>query len=206
MEAILEMDGQILLWIQENLRNDILTPVMQAVTMLGDYGGLFWILIALTLLIISRTRRVGLNSALALASMGIINNLGIKLLVNRTRPYDILSDLEVITRKPIDSSFPSGHTAVAFAMSTVFLLTLPKIMEKKVAVRISIGFYILSTILAFSRLYLGVHFPTDVLAGILLGIGGGILGSFVGNKIWEHFQKKNETVNKKENETDVDDK
>ncbi|HAK57946.1 MAG TPA: phosphatase PAP2 family protein [Lachnospiraceae bacterium] len=206
MEAILEMDGQILMWIQENLRNDILTPVMQAVTKLGDYGGLFWILIALTLLIISRTRRVGLNSALALASMGIINNLGIKLLVNRTRPYEILQELEVITSKPHDSSFPSGHTAVAFAMSTVFLLTLPKIMEKKVAVRISIGFYILSALLAFSRLYLGVHFPTDVLAGILLGIGGGILGSFVGNKIWEHFQRKNETVNKKENETDVDDK
>lgn len=189
MTSLLALDGNILLFIQDHIRTGILDPVMIAVTKLGDYGGLFWILMALTMIAIKRTRPVGIRAAIGMVIMGIVNNVFIKILVDRTRPYEVISGLDILIKKPVDASFPSGHTALAFTFTTVLLLSLPLIMEKKIARRISIAFIILSVLIAMSRLYVGVHYPSDVLGGLLLGIGYGFLGNLLGGLLIKRFPR-----------------
>ena len=90
METFFQIDGNILLWIQENIRNPVLTPVMKAITHLGD-AGIFWILLTVILLCFKKTRRAGIVSAIALILSLLVNNLCLKNLVNRTRPYELVA-------------------------------------------------------------------------------------------------------------------
>ena len=180
MEALLTIDGNILLFIQEHIRNDILTPFMQVITKLGDYKGLILILFVLALLIIKGTRRTGICCAVAMALSGIFSNLIIKNIVGRTRPYDLLPDLTILVDKPSDTSFPSGHASLTATLAVALLLSLSLIMSKKLARGIGIGAICIALIVGFSRLYLGVHFPSDVIAGLILGVVYGILGNLIG--------------------------
>lgn len=186
------MDESILLFLQDNVRNAVLTPVMEGISMLGDFKGAIWIALALILIAVKKTRWVGISLGTALSLSGIITNLIIKHLVNRPRPYTMIEGLVPEGKIPSDASFPSGHTALGFVVATVFLLTLPWIMEKKRAMVISVIFIVLAVLVGFSRLYLGVHYPTDVLAGMLLGIVYGIVAKMVVGKIRERFLEKRE--------------
>lgn len=168
------MEAQILLWIQNNLRNDVLTPFMKVVTMLGNKGW-FFILVSLILLCLPKTRKTGLACALSLILHLLAVNLCLKPLIFRARPYDVIPGLVNIIEKQSDASFPSGHTAAAFAVTTVLLLRADK--------RLSIPMLVLSVILAFSRLYVGVHYPTDVLAGVLIGVLFGVISVWIVDKI-----------------------
>lgn len=160
------MEAEILLWIQHNVRNDYLTPFMKGITFLGN-GGWFWILCAILLLFKKEYQKVGITGLIAEAFSGIINNLILKNLVGRIRPYEVIDGLELIVKKAWDASFPSGHSGASFAAATVFFLMLKR--------RYGIPFLILAALIAFSRLYVGIHYPTDVLAGILDGILIGFL-------------------------------
>lgn len=158
--TLLELDGNILLWIQENVRNEFLTPVMTFITHLGD-AGWFWIVLALALVIIKKTRPVGGLVAVSLFGSLIINNVILKNLVARTRPYEAVEGLHRIIEAQADLSFPSGHTGSSFAAAVVIFIMCPK--------KAGIPALILAFLIMLSRLYVGVHYPTDVLAGMMTG-------------------------------------
>lgn len=170
LEALLNLDGNILLWIQNNLRNDILTPVFKVITHFGD-AGFIWILIAV-LLVIFHKKEEGITVALALVLMLILNNLVLKELFNRTRPYEVVEGLVTVGGMVEHSpSFPSGHTASSFAAAIVIFLKLPK--------KFGISAFALAGTIAFTRLYIGVHYPTDILGGMVTGFACGCLAIFI---------------------------
>lgn len=148
----------------QTLHNPLLNHLMIAITDLGN-GGILWIIIGVIMLIIPKTRKQGLLLLIALAVNGLLCDLVIKSLISRPRPCDINPSVHLLIRRPFGSSFPSGHTAAAFTAVTVFYM----MKEKKIFV-ISL---IISLLIGFSRMYLYVHFPTDVLGGMLIGIAIG---------------------------------
>ena len=168
METLLYWDGQILLWIQETLRTHWLTPIMQAVTFLGE-AGWFWIALAAVLCCFRPTRRAAIAAAIALLLSLLVNNLILKPLVDRTRPYEVLEGLVNLAPPPGDASFPSGHAGASFAASTA--------MAPHLRRRWAVCLLVLAGLIALSRLYIGVHFPTDVAAGVLIGVVLGTAGS-----------------------------
>ena len=179
MEGFLEWEERMLLYIQNFLRNDVLTPVFHGITSLGN-AGVIWILLALFFLIFPKTRRAGLAGIAALLLSLLVNNILLKNMIARIRPFELIEGLTFLGKKPIDFSFPSGHTAASFAAATAFYSFLPK--------KAGIPLLVLAGLIAFSRLYLGVHFPTDVAAGALDGILLGLLSV----KIVTYKDRKNE--------------
>lgn len=160
LDKIAELDGSILLWIQENIRSDLLTPIVKAITYLGN-GGALMIAAALALMLIPKTRRLGFLCAAALMVNVVINNLILKNVIARTRPYEVVEGLRLIIGRQSDFSFPSGHTTAGFTMASVIFSETRR--------RIGIPVVILALLIGASRLYVGVHYPTDVLAGIISG-------------------------------------
>ncbi len=156
-----QIDVSILLWIQENLRNDVLTAFWRLITFLGD-GGWFWIALGLVLVILPKYRPVGGTMLLALLIGALITNVALKNLVARIRPYDYTSAIVPLIALPTDYSFPSGHSCASFAGAFVCLRMMPT--------GFGIAAMVLAALISFSRLYVGVHYPTDVLAGIVIGI------------------------------------
>ena len=187
------MDGSLLMWLQENLQAEWLTPVMKVITLFGE-DGLFWIAVCLLLVIFRRTRRLGIICALSLAFSFLCCNLVIKPLVDRARPWEMFKGVMVLMPDPGDASFPSGHTTNAIAPAWAMLLAStparsggrngnkgtyqdvpclgwngigadPRIMH-----RFAVCAVILAALIGLSRLYLGMHYPTDVMCGFLLGM------------------------------------
>ena len=160
MDWILDFDAGILLFIQEYIRQDFLTPFVKFITHLGD-AGWFWIALSVVLLFFKKTRRAGITALLALLIGALITNVALKNLVARIRPYEVIEDLHLLIEKQSDYSFPSGHTCASFAAGLVYLKMLPR--------RYGVAAILLAVLIAFSRLYVGVHYPTDILGGILVG-------------------------------------
>jgi len=160
MSEIFNIDANILLCIQENIRAPLLDPIMTAITHLGD-GGIFWIIMTVLLLCIPKTRKAGLVCAVSMIIGLIVTNLILKNLVARIRPYELIDGLTILIKTPHDWSFPSGHTTNAFAAAWVMFSRLPK--------KYGVPALILAVLIAFSRMYVGVHYPTDVLGGVIVG-------------------------------------
>ena len=161
MEFLINLDGNILLWIQEYIRQDWMEGFWKGITMLGD-SGWFWIALSLLLMVPRQTRWIGITSLAAIVIGALITNVTLKNLVARTRPYEVVEGLVLLIEKQRDYSFPSGHTCASFAAAGVYWRMLPK--------KCSIPLLILAAMIAFSRLYVGLHYPTDVLAGLLIGL------------------------------------
>lgn len=172
IETLSKLDGKILIEIQNMIRNSSVTPIIIGITTLGDKG-FIWILLSTGLLISKKTRRIGMIALLALFGSLIINNGILKNLVARVRPYDVVPGLIRLIPKQTDFSFPSGHTASSFAAASVMFRKLPR--------KFGIPVVVLAVLIGFSRLYLGVHYPTDVLFGALSGILIGYLAEYVFN-------------------------
>ncbi len=187
MKFITKIDFQILDFIQENLRCEFLDKILPIITKLADHG-LVPIITAVILLIFTKTRKIGLSMGIAFICGGVIGNLFLKNVVGRIRPYDV-TGAEILVKRLSDYSFPSGHTLIAFETAVVLLILL-----NGRAKPIAIGATVLASIIAFSRLYLYVHYPTDVLAGIILGTAFGIVGAKLGNYIVSQFEKKRKTT------------
>ena len=147
---------------------------MAFITSLGN-AGIIWIVLAVVLLILPKTRKVGIIVATALLVNLVLCNLILKNLVARMRPYDVNTAIAILIKKPLDFSFPSGHTAASFAaMTALFLAKMKKTW---------IAALILAVLIAFSRLYFYVHYPTDVLGGIAVGILSGVIGYAIVEKL-----------------------
>lgn len=168
----------ILDWIQ-TLHTPFLDAFMSAFTKLGD-AGIIWILLTLVLLLFPKTRKTGLVLMAALLVDVVLCNGILKNLVARTRPFDVNTAVSLLVAKPHDFSFPSGHTAASFASIAALYLVNRDGTRLGVPVRLTNILWkaalVVGCLLAFSRLYLYVHFPTDILGGILVGILSGYLG------------------------------
>ena len=178
-------DLPILDWIAAYLWCPFLDAVMPVITLLGD-AGIFWIAIAVVLLFFSKTRKIGVGMGAALILGLLICNCMLKPLTARIRPYDYQLEHFGVTIKLLieaqhDFSFPSGHTIASFEAATVLM-----IHNKKAG----IAAMVLACLIAFSRLYLYVHYPTDVITSVILGIGLGILGNFLVQKGYELYEKR----------------
>ncbi len=172
----MSLDGGILLFLQEYVRNPVMTPVFKVITTLGN-GGAIWIVLTVLLLAIPRTRKVGGMAALALLGTLLFNNMFLKNVVARTRPYEVIEGLTYIVRRPVDYSFPSGHAGCSFAVACIMFRRLPR--------RYGIPALILAILISVSRLYVGVHYPSDVLFGIISGIAVSYAAEAIGSRIWK---------------------
>ena len=171
-----QFDLPILDWIAEHLWCPFLDAVMPVITHLGD-GGIICIGLALVLLCISSCRKTGIAMVFALLMGLLVCNLALKPLIGRMRPFDyqLLQGkvIPLLIEAPKDFSFPSGHTIASIEAATVVLICHRKWGFAAMA---------LAVLIAFSRLYLYVHYPTDVLASVVLGIGIAFLATHLTNK------------------------
>lgn len=168
METILKIDTIILDFIQNYLRCGFLDSLFVFITKLGDMG-LIWILITLVFLATDKYRKAGSAMAIGLFICLILGNEVLKEVFARPRPFQA-SEFSLIIAPPSGYSFPSGHTMSSFAAATSMGLS-----HK----RLSKWGYILAGLIAFSRMYLYVHYFTDVLAGAILGVIFGYIGSAI---------------------------
>ena len=178
-------DLPILEWIAEHLHCGFLDAVMPVVTALGN-GGIFWIILALVMMIIPKYRKAGFSMGIALLMGLLICNLTLKPLIARIRPYDYQlahfgKTITLLIATPHDYSFPSGHTIASFEGAVALL-----IYDRKLGIPATV----LAALIAFSRLYLYVHYPTDVIASILLGVGFAFLGAFIVKKCYGLWEKR----------------
>ena len=172
LQFIQSIDETVLLFIQEHLRVAFLNQPMVWISSLGN-AGIFWILLGLGLTIVPKTRKYGVLALSSLLICFLFNNLLLKNLVARPRPYIRLPELTMLMPCPSDHSFPSGHACASFAAAG----SLWRSMDRKWnALRIPA--LVLAILIALSRLYVGVHYPTDVLTGTAVGL----LGSFLVTK------------------------
>jgi len=180
LDAVFQFDSSILLWIQANLRSGVLTPVLTVITHMGDKG-IFWILLTLALLIVRKTRPVGVICAASMVIGLIVTNLIIKNWVARIRPYELIQGLECIVKKADDFSFPSGHTTNSLACAWVLFRRAPK--------KWGVPALVLAILISLSRLYVGIHYPTDVIGGAVIGIGSACLAMWLVPKLEQKYPK-----------------
>ena len=157
------IDAAILLFIQEVLRTELLNSIAVFYTHLGD-AGMLLIICSVILLCFRPTRRAGLLALLAMLLGLLCNNVLLKQLVQRPRPYLTVVGLHPLIAPPDPNSFPSGHSCAAFAAAVSWLLSLPRQQRW-----IGATGAVMAALMAVSRLYVGVHFPTDVITGALVG-------------------------------------
>lgn len=170
IEFITNIDKDILLFIQEFIRCDFLNKIMIFLTTLGN-SGFIWIALGVILIAFKKSRKIGVLVLCTLILEFTINDLILKNLVERVRPFNQFSDIIPLVKKPTSFSFPSGHTASSFAAAGILFLYTKK--------KYGIPALILAILIGFSRLYVGVHFPTDVFVGCLVGC----LSSYVVYKV-----------------------
>lgn len=163
MEWLRSIDVAVLLFIQEHFRVEWLNGFWKMVSFLGNKGW-FWILLVLVLIMIKRTRTAGMTALYSLALCSFVTNIIIKPFVARMRPFDTFQAVVPLIAEPLDYSFPSGHTTAAFACAMVLYRMLPG--------KYGAAAMALAALIAYSRLYLGVHYPSDVIGGFLMAWAG----------------------------------
>ena len=149
-------------------RSAALDSFFLAVTKIaGSYGHL-WLIIAVLLLIFKKTRKTGIAVLIAYVGVFLLGQLALKNLISRPRPCQIDQAFALLVDRPSSSSFPSTHSAWAFAAATAIFMRFRKA---------GIAAFVVAAVIAFSRLYLFMHFPTDVLFGTAMGIALGVLAN-----------------------------
>ena len=160
LHTFTQLDGQLLINLQTFCIHEVLTPLVVFITHLGDIG-FIWIVLSLILLLPRKTRRVGVLALIALALTFLIGNVLLKNWIARARPYDVFDEVRRLIEKQSDYSFPSGHTSASFAVSVVYCKRLP--------ITYGVLAILLAVAMGLSRLYVGVHYPSDVVGGAVLG-------------------------------------
>ena len=184
-------DLPILNWIQEHLQSTFLDFIMPFITILGD-AGIFWIACAVILMFIPKYRKAGFSMGLALIFGVVVCNMILKPLIGRIRPYDynlqvlklqwqdFLVHGKLLVETPHDFSFPSGHTIASFEASVALY---------KNDKRLGIPALILAALISFSRMYLYVHYPTDVIASVILGTVFALIANWIVHSIFAKLSR-----------------
>lgn len=185
-DAIQNWDVSVLQWIQSNVWCPLLDKIFPVLTLFGE-GGIFWIAIAFVFLFFKKTRKTGIMMGAALLIGVFFVNVVLKIYVfGRVRPYDLANPISInpcmLTKMTADTSFPSGHSLASFECATVLMYKNRKW---------GIAALVIAIAVALSRLYLCVHFPTDVIGGVILGILNGILGILIVNAVYKKLEEKN---------------
>lgn len=144
----------------QDIENPILDGIMAVLSTLGN-AGLFWIMVGVVLLIPKKYRKLGIQVLAAMLLTFIVGNLVLKNIIHRPRPYVVDPTLIPRVRKPSEYSFPSGHTMNGITAALTLFLN-----DK----RIGIPAIVLALLIAFSRIYNLVHFQTDIIGGMVIGI------------------------------------
>ena len=178
-------DLPILDWIAANLWCPVLDVAMPIITLLGD-AGIFWIAVSVLFMLTKKYRKIGIGMMFALMMGLVVCNIWLKPTIARIRPYDFqmqyfMKEIPLLVGGMHDLSFPSGHTIASFEAAVVILLNNKKL---------GIPAMILACLIAFSRLYLYVHYPTDVLFSIVLGTAFAFLGNFLAKKVMDKLPAK----------------
>lgn len=200
MEALLNFDLSVFEWIRESLWCPAADTAVTVFTHLGE-GGIIWIILGVILLVPKKTRKAGIAVLASVLVMKVFNNI-IKELVERPRPFNLLADWDGIKAfpelaarwaegyvypnlvpYPESLSFPSGHTAAAFSAATGLTMAVKK-------AKAGIPIFLAAAVMGFTRIYLHVHYCTDVIGGALLGIVYGIAGYFIATGIYSLLIKK----------------
>ena len=176
----MSFDWTILHWIQHTLVCPALDFLMPKITLLGN-GGAIWLLAAVALLITKKYRRYGVYLLAGLAAGVLSGNVVLKNLIARPRPCWLDTSVQLLIANPTDYSFPSGHTLSSVIGATILT---------KADRRFGYAAIPLAALIAFSRLYLYVHFPTDILGAVVLGVAIGLAVCAAGNKLWTALAKK----------------
>ncbi|MGN0468937.1 MAG: phosphatase PAP2 family protein [Acutalibacteraceae bacterium] len=185
-ENFLHFDLSIFEWVQ-SIQNPVLTAILKFVTTLGE-GGIIFIALALVLICTKKYRKIGFAVIIALLVMEIGNNLILKELFARPRPFNLegydwwneVYKYPDFVSKPTSYSFPSGHTSSAFAAAVAVLW-----YNRKIGIPTTIFAFIMG----FSRIYVEVHYPTDVIAGILVGIVYALIGVLITKFLYPKCEK-----------------
>ncbi|MDO5400611.1 MAG: phosphatase PAP2 family protein [Eubacteriales bacterium] len=177
-QLAVSFDLPILDWIQANLQCGFLDTIMPIITLFGD-GGIFWIACSLLLFALPKTRKTGLGMLIALVLGLLVCNVTLKPLVGRPRPYTFQEEqfgihIALLVEGLKDFSFPSGHTIASFEAAGVLLINSKKL---------GIPAMILAVLIALSRLYLYVHYPTDVIFSVFAGLLFAVIGNAIAQRI-----------------------
>lgn len=173
-------DYNAMLWIQEHIRSFVLSAILIPITESGN-AGLLFIGIALVMLFFKKTRKCGILMLISMLVCSLLNNVMVKNIVKRPRPFTSYSTLIPLIPPPGQYSFPSGHTAAAFSCMTVLFFTHRKYAYAGI---------LLATIMGFSRIYVGVHYPSDVIAGAVIGIVTACVIGYIYKKRCIGYEKK----------------
>ncbi len=165
IQKIKEIDIKTSHFFPKFYHHKFLSKTMKFIAGIGDFG-MIWLLLVLVLSLNNKTQLLSQKMLAALLLSTIIGQVTIKSIVKRKRPCHTYSDVKMLIAIPNDYSFPSGHTTSSFACATTVCFFFPKI---------GIFFILFAFLMAFSRLYLFVHYLSDVTFGIILGISVGIL-------------------------------
>jgi undecaprenyl-diphosphatase len=157
-----QIDISIMECIRQNMTSPLMDKIMTAITHMGDYG-ILWIGLCIILMAVPKTRKSGFALATAMIAGLVICNLLMKNIIARPRPF-VAYDFPIIINPPMGYSFPSGHSSNSFIAATVIAMG-----NKKLA----LPAYIIAILIAFSRVYLCVHYPSDIIAGAVIGMGIG---------------------------------
>jgi len=185
LEFIQNIDISMLEFIQANIRNVVLDTAMMFITRLGDMG-LLWLLTAVVFTSRKKYRAIGITMLISLALMLLLGEFGLKPLIARSRPFTENPDIVLLISEPSGYSFPSSHAMSAFAAATPIFWHLK---------RLGIGALVVAALIAFSRVYLYVHYPSDILAGSVLGIGCGVAAIVLYSKVERVIAQRKSEVN-----------
>ncbi len=186
-DFIQNIDVAVLNWIHNVFSCLFLDVIMPIITALGNKG-LFMIAVAVLMVCFKKTRKAGIAMGIALVLGLVLGNGLLKNLFGRVRPYELEGALvtDLLIKKPHDYSFPSGHTLASFEFASVMVICRKTLPGKNITAIVSV---VLAVLIAFSRLYLYVHFPSDVLGGAILGTLFGFIGVWVVNAVEKKIKK-----------------
>jgi undecaprenyl-diphosphatase len=180
--TIVQIDGGLLVFLQNLLYAGWLTPLMKGITFMSEYG-IAEIILCLVLIICRKTRRLGIICAASLALSFVCCNIILKPIIDRARPWELFDAVNVLMPDPGDASFPSGHSSCAMSVAMALFLESRSVRDSEAPClgwkgigadprkvhKWGIAAIAFALLTGFSRLYLGMHYPTDVVAGLILG-------------------------------------
>ncbi|MBO6260463.1 MAG: phosphatase PAP2 family protein [Lachnospiraceae bacterium] len=155
--------------------NEILDKFFLLVTAIAGSYGQIWLIVGVALLFFKKTRRAGAAVLLSYVFVFVLGQYVLKNLFDRPRPCHVDQAFQLLVDRPSSSSFPSTHSAWSFAAATAIFMR-----HRKAGIPV----FIVAAIIAFSRMYLFLHFPTDVLVGIVFGVVVGLAATFICN-LWK---------------------